>query len=88
MTNSEFRDWLRGFFELSPEDAILSREQLQVIVNHLNLAESVDGKLDAFNENLRQGILAFRTADDLEADAVADFSQEMRIRLISQENEG
>lgn len=85
MTNSEFRDWLRGFFELSPEDVSLTAEQLQVIVNHLNLAEAVELELDEFNKALRQDIQAFRAANDVTPDIRSDFSQELRIRILSTE---
>lgn len=56
MTNSEFREWLRGFFELSPEDVVLTGAQLETIINHLNLAEAVEGHLDVENARLRQDI--------------------------------
>jgi hypothetical protein len=60
MTNQEFRDWLRGFFELSDENVCLAPQQVQIIVNHLNLAEAVEGKLDETNRQLRADIDAFR----------------------------
>lgn len=60
MTNNEFQTWLRGFFELSEEDSVLNPDQVQIIVNHLNLAEAVSGELDTKNMDLRVFIDAFR----------------------------
>lgn len=60
MTNNEFREWLRGFFELSDESIVLAPQQIQIIVNHLNLAEAVESKLDDINSQLRADIDAFR----------------------------
>jgi hypothetical protein len=37
MTPQEFAYWLQGFFELSPGTETLSKEQTQVIKNHLNM---------------------------------------------------
>ena len=60
MTNKEFSEWLRGFFELSGDDVVLEPKQIQIIVNHLNLAEAVDKQLDDKNSQLRADIDAFR----------------------------
>ena len=70
MTNAEFREWLRGFFELSEKDVVLQPPQIQVIVNHLNLAEAVENKLDDLNSQLRADIDAFRNQPSREP---ADF---------------
>lgn len=60
MKNTEFREWLRGFFDLSGKDVVLDLKQLQVVINHLNLAEAVEGKLDEINNQLRVDIQALR----------------------------
>jgi hypothetical protein len=72
MTNNEFREWLRGFFELSDKDIVLVPQQIQIIVNHLNLAEAVETKLDDINTLLRADIDAFRDQPSREA---ADFER-------------
>lgn len=79
MTNNDFRIWLQGYFELSDEDTPLDLAQLQMIINHLNLAEAVDGKLDADNTVLRRDIEAFRTGDDTSERALAAFTDALQI---------
>jgi hypothetical protein len=71
VTNVEFRAWLRGFFELSGPGVALEPRQLQVIVNHLNLAEAVSGGLDDANLLLRAEIAGFR---ELAAPGAADLA--------------
>jgi hypothetical protein len=71
MRNSEFREWLKGFFELSEENVCLSPQQIQIIVNHMNLAKAVEGEWDRINQEMRTEIDAFRnnasrTADDFQ----------------------
>jgi DNA-binding transcriptional regulator YhcF (GntR family) len=83
MTNGEFREWLKGFFELSEEDVVLDMKQLQVIVNHLNLAEAVEGKLDAANDQLRGHIRAFRDRGVTDADALNDLTQLLRTHILT-----
>lgn len=84
MTNEEFRTWLRGFFELSEEDSALTPDQVQVIVNHLNLAEAVTGKLDDINEQLRSAIDAFRgQPKPIAPELFGDFTQDMRCLILS-----
>lgn len=53
MTNREFVVWLSGFFEMAPDNA-LSKKQLYIINNHLNLAETVEGALGDFNIEIRE----------------------------------
>ena len=72
MTNKEFSEWLRGFFELSGDDVVLEPKQIQIIVNHLNLAEAVDKQLDDTNSQLRADIDAFRNQPSREP---ADFER-------------
>lgn len=83
MTNDEFRAWLQGYFELTAEEVVLDLAQLQVIVNHLNLAEAVEGKLDTDNTCLRDDIDAFRKGDDNSERACAEFTQELRARALA-----
>ena len=52
MTNREFVIWLSGFFELADDNA-LTKHQLVMVNNHLNLAEAVEGGLGEFNLELR-----------------------------------
>jgi hypothetical protein len=59
MTNDDFRVWLKGYFELA-DPGPLDMNQLQIIVNHLNLAEAVSGGLDAENQAIRAHIRQFR----------------------------
>jgi hypothetical protein len=68
MRNAEFRAWMRGYFELA-EPVPLELAQVQVIVNHLNLAEAVEGNLDAENLEIRASIRSFR--DGGKADVAA-----------------
>ncbi len=77
MTNNEFREWLKGYFEISGDNAVLDANRLQIVFNHLNLAESVEGDLDAFNAQLRADIQEFRKAP---GDFTA-FTTEIRQRL-------
>jgi hypothetical protein len=53
MTNREFVIWLSGFFELLENTPSITKNQLFVINNHLNLAEAVEGGLGEFNLELR-----------------------------------
>jgi hypothetical protein len=53
MTNREFVIWLSGFFEMQ-EDAQITKHQLYIISNHLNLAEAVEGALGDFNKGIRE----------------------------------
>lgn len=77
MTNAEFREWLKGFFEVSGDKAALDPARLQIVVNHLNLAESVDRELDAFNAQLRADILEFRKSPQDYAALTADIRQRL-----------
>ncbi len=82
MTNDEFRIWLGGFFELAGDDAPLTKAQLFIIGNHLNLAEAVEGKLDAFNEGFRAVIRAeLQALPEPEAIASPDLVTELREKL-------
>jgi len=84
MTNDEFRAWLQGFFELSDEDAVLNPEQVQVIVNHLNLAETVSGKLDQPNQQLRDDISAFRSLPKpIAPELFESFTLDMRCKVLA-----
>lgn len=69
MTNAEFRAWLKGYFELA-EPGPLEIAQVQIIVNHLNLAEAVEGKLDAENLEIRASIRQFRDGGTHDAAAL------------------
>lgn len=85
MTNNEFVIWLAGFFELAEEEAVLTRHQLYIIGNHLNLAEAVEGSLDSFNAALRASIqekIAMLGSADEAADKA--FTQDMRTQVIAQ----
>ncbi len=44
MTHSEFCIWLRGFFD-NALDINLNKNQIKIIKNHLDLAETISGKL-------------------------------------------
>ena len=83
MTNPEFVKWLAGFFELS-EDPSLTRHQLYVISNHLNLAEAVEGALGEFNQKVRADVQAqidkLENAEDKADDA---FVQELKERVVT-----
>lgn len=81
MTNAEFRQWLSGFFELSSAEETLDLRQLQIIVNHLNLAEAVEGKLDAINQRLRDDILAFRNRPSPKPEDFDGFTLDLRERI-------
>lgn len=59
MNNAEFRIWLKGYFELANTDTPINAQQAQVIINHLNLAEAVEGKLDPQNDNIRNTLRVF-----------------------------
>lgn len=78
MTNAEFRTWLAGYFELAEEGTPLGPRQIQIIVNHLNLAEAVEGKLDAQNENIRGQIRAFLQSDAPDDTAVEALTLELQ----------
>ena len=82
MTNDEFRLWLGGFFELAGEDAPLTKQQLFIIGNHLNLAEAVEGNLDDFNMNFRKAIRAeLDTLPEPESLARPDMVAELNAKL-------
>ena len=78
MTNNEFREWLRGFFELSDDGTVLDLKQIQVIVNHLNLAEAVETRLDDTNSQLRADINAFRSQPTHDAEDFERITQSIR----------
>ncbi len=69
MRNAEFRAWLKGYFELA-EPGPLDVAQVQIIVNHLNLAETVEGVLDAENLEIRAAIRRFRDGGKTDAAAL------------------
>lgn len=48
MHNQEFIYWLQGYFEINIEPVILSKHQIQIIKNHLNLTKATDGLKDNF----------------------------------------
>lgn len=83
MKNPEFRQWLSGWFELSDEEAVLAPEQLQVIVNHLNLAEAVEGKLDETNTHIRNELEAFRARGQGDEDSRRVLTDSLRAQVIS-----
>lgn len=70
MRNPEFRAWLKGYFELA-EPGPLELPQVQIIVNHLNLAEMVEGTLDADNQEIRAAIRQFRDGGRSDMTALA-----------------
>ena len=82
MNNGEFREWLKGFFELSEDDVLISPRQLQIIVNHLDLAESVSGELDTLNGQMRAEIDAFRTKPVRTPDEFASLTQSLRQHVL------
>lgn len=53
MTNDEFSAWIQGFYQLENPDLCLTPKQLTIIENHLNLVDTIDGKLDDKNQALR-----------------------------------
>jgi hypothetical protein len=57
MYNSEFRQWLYGYYTLSGSKD-LSSKQLWIIKNHLNLVCAVEGRLDITNQWLDDIIVA------------------------------
>lgn len=58
MTNNDFKYWLRGFAELCYQhEKDLNRDQLSVILNHINLTEAVSHKLTDENKHIRKLIL-------------------------------
>ena len=83
MTNEQFRAWLKGFFELSPETTVLVPEQVQVIVNHLNLAEHVAEHLDETNHQIRTEINAFRNGTRRTPDEFKVFTQTVKNLLFN-----
>jgi len=84
MTNPEFVKWLAGFFELA-DDPSLTRHQLYVISNHLNLAEAVEGALGEFNQRIRADVMAqIEMLDEPEDKADPAFVNELKERVIKQ----
>lgn len=81
MKNAEFREWLKGWFELAGPEAVLTPDQLTVISNHLNLAEAVEGQLDALNGSFRAEINAFRDGGAQDEDACRLLTGSLRERL-------
>jgi hypothetical protein len=58
MTNDEFRLWLNGFSSLeNPEHRQLNKNQLRIIINHLNFTRAAEGYLDAKNKWLDHFLL-------------------------------
>ncbi len=45
---------------MSEEGTLLNPDRVQIIINHLNLAEAVEEGLDSFNEQLRADLYQFR----------------------------
>lgn len=45
MTNDEFRMWIKGYIQLTP-DKNLNHRQFTIIKNHANLVQSITGQLD------------------------------------------
>jgi hypothetical protein len=82
MTNNQFREWLRGFFELSEDNIVLDPKQIQVIVNHLNLTESVETRLDKVNSQLRADIEAFRNQPSREPTEFARITRSIRDMIL------
>lgn len=82
MRNSDFRQWLKGFFELAEPQAVLTPDQLQVIINHLNLAEAVEGELDALNASFRAEIEAFRSSGVEDEDTCRLLTDSLRERVL------
>ena len=81
MTNEEFREWLRGFFELSDQGVVLDLNQINIITNHLNLAEAVAGRLDETNAQLSADIQAIRSRPGPKPEDLAAFTQTIQKRL-------
>lgn len=59
MKPNEFAYWLQGYFELREEDKPLTREQWDVVINHINLVKKVlEGSkrdlADALFSNLKE----------------------------------
>ncbi|MHB1948995.1 MAG: hypothetical protein ACYCQI_12885 [Gammaproteobacteria bacterium] len=47
MTHLEFCHWLNGYFQLSRDDQeMLDQRKIQIIYNHLNLAETISGAVE------------------------------------------
>lgn len=83
MTNSEFREWLKGFFELSDEGKLLTPERVQIIINHLNLAEAVENGLDSFNEQLRADLYQFREDAQTAPPDFDSLTRDIRSRILN-----
>ena len=52
MKNYEFQLWLLGFFELENENMILSKKQVHIVKNHLNLVLEIEKKWDEKNQKI------------------------------------
>jgi hypothetical protein len=52
MYNSEFKVWLRGYFEITP-DVVLDDTRIVLIQNHLNLVKAVEKDLDIQNTQIQ-----------------------------------
>lgn len=57
MYNPEFVKWLAGYFALSDQDNV-TKKQLFIINNHLNLVEAVEGALGSFNQEVREIVVS------------------------------
>ena len=84
MTNYEFVKWMAGFFTLSDAE-ILTKKQLWVMNNHLNLVTAVDGELGPFNQEIRAMIL--HQIEQLAEDddyTEAEFTTVLREKILTQ----
>lgn len=71
MTHLEFCHWLDGYFQLSRDDQErLDQRKIQIIYNHLNLAETISGTVEGELVAVKKQLLLC-----LETQAASDFNK-------------
>lgn len=71
MTHLEFCHWLNGYFQLSRDDQeTLDQRKIQIIYNHLNLAETISGAVEGELVAVKKQLLLC-----LETQAETDFAK-------------
>jgi hypothetical protein len=80
MKNKEFQLWLLGFFELESEKVILSKKQIQVVKNHLNLVLEVEKKWDEKNQKIHLLISELNSGSQ---SSFENFTQNLKQMIIS-----
>ena len=87
MTNREFVKWLAGFFTLS-DSCELTKQQLFIISNHLNLAEAVEGSLGEFNQEVRKIISnELDNLEDINSTANQSVITELKSKILKRAEE-